>query len=235
MVDFAKYNGLVARNIPKRSAEEMVASAERRALEEMLGVRRPLPIQLQKLEEAVKAASAEGDVVIPHGFDLKFHEAPPQEAQPAVEKGADGKVALPELVVGLRVRCLDTKAGDMFGQEATVRDVVEGRGIYVDGDPKVSTASRWAFSGLRQWLKTVFPADASLLPPTIGMRVALAMSEKNTLVGDVKEVEYGRLDGVDSFSPYIWYGTLEDSDRTGFVFDRTRHWLRRVWPTGLVP
>jgi hypothetical protein len=231
-VDFARYYGIVRRNIVKRSAEAIVAEAEARELAAMMGgrVRQEPAVQIKAEKTCELLIGAPPGVEVFTAEQAKacgwivpdLHKAqvyPLHIPEPE-------KVTLPKVVVGMRVRCLDVNFSG-FGEEATVRCVHDTGAI------ELTDSITWGASGSGQWLKTVFPCDASLLPPRVGMKVAGVMTKdaKASFV-EGEYVRHGALGRPHEVTITDGHGFIASGQYAAWP---DGEWLVTLWPLGLVP
>lgn len=235
--DFKRYNGLVARTVVKRTAEESERGKERQHLAMMLRGRTTGVIVADEpskwtdeihIPEAVKSDANPGAGQMATWCGIPFPElprglsfeipTPPPVSPPTIH------YALPKIVVGMRVRYLEV-GSLLFGREGTITPMSTSWGLVIvkyDRDE-----DGYGNYDEDVWLRTVFPVDVTLLPPKVGMRVALAIDAYGTLGREVSEVLHGIVTRTEDGA---WYGRIDSG--TEFVFSET-HWLRRVWPVGL--
>lgn len=168
---------------------------------------------------------AAGKVAKPRNLDKQEEDEKPKCEPAFIVKtspfsiqvgGGSAKWEVLELKVGMRVRCLDPN--QWFGKEGTVR------GSKWDGSTLLWFAVMYDGEGEERcyfadkWLRTVFPADATLLPPRVGKRVA--MRQPNA-VGTIEAIEGDEIQ-VRIDKPVMSY--------SGLFLSIREDWLRTVWP-----
>lgn len=230
--DWAKYTGLTRRAVVKRPAEAMVHEAEQKAREEMTGRRAPTPKNIKDaIIERLRAYQGSGagyleKPTVTVDATGRIHAVVPMPSRTITSGG----LVLPELAVGMRVRHLNPAFfASLFGAEGIVSEFFQAGHQQMFRVEFRERGSHWIEYDESNWLRTVFPCDASLLPPpAVGQRVAFAVDANHTFLGPVKSVSRGTINEWDD-ADGRGGGRVEGESNVSFWFNR-EHWLKRIWP-----
>ena len=165
-MNWARYTGVSARPIVKRSAEALVKEAEKAALAVMMGK----PVVAEKAWASPIRIDSSA-MVMPTGAAIEWQKVI-EKNEEALEKAVLGQraapktvetYALPELREKLEVRYFGAVKRS-FGEVGHVRRIVGN--LFT-----VETSRSEDLFDIEDWCSRWFPADTSLLPPLEGMHV----------------------------------------------------------------